>query len=317
MIALVHDSTSKISGAAAGDHQKKAIGVIGVGAMGGAVARRLIGLGYKVHVRDIRREPMEALERLGAIACTSPAELAEHCDVIIVLVVDADQIHDVLFGSKGAVERLRAGSLVILSSTISPQEAAGFVSKLAQGSMYGLDAPISGGPAKAEAGTLSMMLAADPTALAAAEAILPLLSSQIFHVSGRPGDGARFKLLNNILAAINLCAGAEIMALGEKMGLDTRRVLEVIGLSSGASWVVQDRMPRALDNDFEPRAATRILAKDVSLFMDLARQEGFPAVMASQSMQLFQAALANDLAEEDDAALIKLYRILTRNKNDT
>ena len=286
----------------------QSIGIIGVGAMGGAVARRLLGLGHPVYVRDIREPAMSALAPLGAIACASPAQLAGHCKVVIILVVDAAQIDDVLFGPGGALEQLATGSVVVVSSTISPGNVQSFAHRLSQRGMHALDAPISGGPAKAEAGTMSMMLAADAQAQAAAETILPLLSQSVFRVSQRPGDGARYKLLNNILAAVNLCAGAEVMALGMKMGLDGARLLDVIGNSSGASWVVQDRMPRALVGDFAPRAATKILAKDVSLFMELAREEKFPALMGSQAMQVFQAALGNGMAESDDAVLLRLYQ---------
>lgn len=285
----------------------KSIGIIGVGAMGRAVARHLLSLGHKVYVRDIREEAMADMTRLGATACHSPAELAERCDVVIVLVVNTAQIEEVLFGENGAVERLAPGSAVLISSTISPKDAHSIAERLKRRGLHALDAPISGGPAKAEAGTMSMMLAAEEVALDVVREVLPLLSNTVFNVSTRPGDGARFKLLNNILAAVSLCAGAEVMALGKKMGLDTERLLDVISHSSGASWVVQDRMPRALAGDFAPRAAMRILAKDVGLFMDLAREEQCSALMGTQANQIFQDALASGLGEEDDAALLKLF----------
>ena len=275
--------------------------------MGGAVARRLLGLGHQVFVRDIRMEVVQELTRIGAVACESPAALATRCNVVIVLVVDAGQINEVLFGVNGAVERLGAGSAVLISSTIAPKDAESFAERLKGHDIHALDAPVSGGPANAEAGTMSMMVAADLQAREALRDVLPLLSSKIFHVSARPGDGARFKLLNNILAAVNLCAGAEVMALATKIGLDAERLLEVIGNSSGGSWVVQDRMSRALAGDFAPRAATRILAKDVSLFIDLAREEQCPARMGNQAHQVFKEAVANGLGEEDDAALLKLF----------
>jgi len=150
--------------------------------------------------------------------------------------------------------------------------------------------------------------------MAAAAALLAALSDAVIHVSERPGDGARFKLLNNILAATQLAAGAEVVALGLKMGLDGARLLEVIGRSSGASWVVGDRLPRALAGDYTARAATRILAKDVSLFMEMARAEGFPALVCGQTPQVFQAALAQGFAELDDASLLRLYQHLSGQK---
>ena len=285
-----------------------AVGVIGVGAMGGAVARRLMGAGVSTCVRDIRPEAMAELAGLGARACNSSAEVARTCGVIIVLVVDSAQFEEVLLSCDGAAEHMQPGSVMLLSSTIAPQDAARFAQHLASRGAHALDAPVSGGPARALAGEMSMMIAGDPGAVQRAQPVLAVISNKIFHVSDKPGDGARFKLLNNMLAATNLAAGAEVMALGMRMGLDAKRLLEVIGASSGASWVMLDRLARALEDDYFPRAATRILAKDVSLAMDLARSEQFPAMLASQAMQMFQAALANGWGEQDDASLLKLYQ---------
>ena len=279
-----------------------------MGAMGGAIARRLLRLNFRVHVRDVRPEPMRDLEALGARTRSSPSELAQHCDIVIVLVVDAEQIEEVLFGPSGVIHSLGKDALVVVSSTISPEDAASFAARLSANGLLSLDAPISGGPARAETGTLSMMLAGEPPALHAARELLPILASKVFNVGERAGDGARFKLLNNALAAVNLAAGAEVLALGEKLGLDARQILEVVGNSSGQSWVVMDRMQRALKDDFLPRAATKILAKDVSLFVDMARHAHFPGLISTHAMQVFQAAVANGLGEEDDGALLKLYR---------
>lgn len=286
------------------------VGVIGVGAMGGAVARRLAGLGLSVHVRDPRREAIEALQPAKVVVCGSPATLAGQCQTLVILVVDADQIEEVLFGTDGAVAHLKPGALVMLSSTIAPLHAQSFVSRLAALGVHALDAPVSGGPGRAEQGTMSVMLAATPEARARGQGLLQLLSNNVIQVGDRPGDGARYKLLNNLMAAANLAVGAEVMALGLKMGLDGNHLLQVAQRSSGSSWVLGDRMPRALAGDFEPRAATRILTKDVSLFMDLARSEDFPALLGSQVLQVFQAAVANGWAERDDAALLPFYQQL-------
>ncbi|MFN0314347.1 MAG: NAD(P)-dependent oxidoreductase [Burkholderiales bacterium] len=291
---------------------KVSAGIIGVGAMGGAVARRLLGSGVTTYVRDIRPHAMAELAALGARACASSAQLARACGVIILLVVDAKQIEEVLFGNEGAAEHMQLGSVVLLSSTIAPEDAARFSEQLSARGMHALDAPVSGGPARAGAGEMSMMIAGDPSAVQHAEPVLNIISNKIFRVSDKPGDGARFKLINNMLAATNLAAGAEAMALGMRMGLDSKRLLEVIGASSGASWVMLDRMARALEDDYAPRAATKILAKDISLALDLASKEHFPAMLASQAMQAFQAALAQGLGEEDDASLLKMYQRLPK-----
>lgn len=287
------------------------VGVIGVGAMGSGVARRLLALGIPVRVRDISPQAQDALVSEGAVGCSSPVELARQARAIVVLVVDAAQIEAVLFGPDGAAGGLRPGDVVMLSSTIAPADAESFAERLGKLGVHALDAPVSGGPARAQAGTMSIMAAAPAPAMTAAAGLMEVLSDAVIRVSARPGDGARFKLLNNMLAATQLAAGAEVLALGLKMGLDGARLLDVIGRSSGASWVVGDRLPRALAGDYTARAATRILAKDVSLFTELARAEAFPTLVCSQTPQVFQAALAQGFAELDDACLLQVYQRLS------
>jgi L-threonate 2-dehydrogenase len=198
---------------------QEAIGITGVGAMGSALVSHLLDQGLKLHVRDIRPEALADAAARGAVVCASAADLAQRCRVLVILVVDAVQIDEVLFGDGGAFGRLQPKSLVFLCSTIAPTDAERFAAKLKERGVFALDAPISGGPAKVLSGTMSMMLAAQPAALSKAASVLPFLTENVFHVSDRPGDGARFKLLNNMLAATNLAAGAEVMALGMKMGL--------------------------------------------------------------------------------------------------
>jgi putative dehydrogenase len=281
------------------------IGVIGVGAMGSAVARRLLACGVETHVRDIRPEAMQELAAEGAYPHGSPAALAACCRGVVVLVVDALQIEDVLFGVDGAAQTLQAGTLVILSSTIAPADADCFARRLrAQGALV-LDAPISGGPARAALGEISMMVAGEPKAWEAAQAILPLFSGRVFRVSERPGDGARFKLVNNMLAGINLAAGAEAFVLGRKLGLSAGMLNEVISASSGASWIVAERMQRVLAGDTRAQAATRMLAKDLGLVQVLAQEAGIAVPFAKQANSRFQELMQAGLGDVDDSVLIR------------
>lgn len=284
------------------------VGVIGTGAMGGAVARRLLVCGFETHVRDIRPEAMRDLELVGARSHASAGSIGASCKAIIVLVVDAPQMESALFGAGGAAESLRSGTLVVLSSTIAPGDAESFARRLdAKGALV-LDAPVSGGPHRALKGEMSMMAAGSAQAWDVGQRFLATLSSRLFHVSDRPGDGARFKLVNNMLAGINLAAGGEAFALAERLGLDPRKLQEVIGASSGASWVVADRLQRVLSGDDGVYAATRMLAKDLRLLQAVAEDAGFAAPLASEACERFQSFVRAGLSDADDSVLIKRAR---------
>lgn len=205
--------------------------------MGMAMARNLHRKGFAVSVRDIRAEAEEDARSFGMKACTSPAALAEHADLIIIVVVNAQQIDDVLFGVDGLATAHVNGKTVMLCSTIAPEDTMRLAGQLARHGVSAIDAPISGGPARAEAGTMSMMLAADSALLQRYAHVLAALSDKQFRISEMAGDGAKTKLVNNLLAGVNLAAGAEALALGMKIGLDPHKLFDVICASSGMSWI--------------------------------------------------------------------------------
>ena len=288
-------------------------GIIGIGAMGWPMARNLQRRGVAPLVRDIDARAVSTAAAHGVEACGSAAALASRCDVVVVVVVDAAQIDAVLFGdaagAHGVVHAVRAAGAprqtVVLCSTIAAADAERFRDRLATHGIDTVDAPISGGPACADSGTLSMMVAAERVVFERVEALLRRMAATVHVVSERAGDGARMKLVNNLLAGINLVAGAEAMALGVRLGLDPHLLYEIILSSSGDSWIFGDRMARALAHDFAPRARTSILTKDVGLAVAMAAQAGIATPMGEQALAAFRATVAAGLGDEDDAAVIK------------
>ena len=289
------------------------VGIVGIGAMGLAIARNLHGRGHMLCVRDIDPVAVAAAAALGIEACDSPAALAARCDVMIIVVVDAAQIDDVLFGPGGVVHAdAETGTTpraepraVLLCSTIAAHDTERFHARLASHAIDLIDAPISGGPVRAANGSMSMMLAGDAALLARLDPLLRDLASKRFVIGAKPGDAARTKLVNNLLAGINLVAAAEAMALGARLGLDRQLLFDVIGASSGASWIGQDRMARALANDFEPHARAVILTKDVGLAVRMADAAGIETPLGDAALSVFHATVAAGLGEQDDAAVIK------------
>jgi len=281
------------------------VGVVGTGAMGGGVVRSLVRAGIASWARDIRPEAQEAAVASGAAPTASPAELARACDAVVLLVVDAGQIETVLFGADGAADALAPGAIVVLSSTVDPAYPAALAPRLAARGVLLLDAPVSGGPAKAAAGTMTMMVSGDARALVRVRPVLERITGRLFALGERAGDASSFKIVNNLLAAANLAAGAEAMALAIRAGLDPRQVFDVVNASSGGSWIFADRMARALDDDYAPRAAARILMKDVGIAAAFAQRLGVDAPLARAALAAFVDAVASGHGEEDDAALVK------------
>ena len=283
-----------------------AAGVIGVGAMGLGVARSLRRAGFPTYVRDVRSEAEHAAASLGAVIVASPAAMAQRAPAIVVLVVDAPQVEAVLFGADGVATAMPPEGIVILSSTVDPEFVESVGERLAPRGIALVDAPVSGGPQRAHDGALTVMAGGTRTALDRCAGVLAAMANRVFEVGGI-GDGARMKLANNLLAAVHLAAAAEALALATRAGLDPRLAADVIGASSGASWIVADRMPRALSGDLAPpRAAARILAKDVTLAAAFARRCGVDTPLTDDARRAFDAAVAAGHGEDDDAVLLAL-----------
>jgi L-threonate 2-dehydrogenase len=283
----------------------RTVTVIGVGNMGGGMAANLMAKGWDIHVCDIEADKVAALVQLGAKAIVRPADAPADSQAFIICVVDAAQTEDVLFGEQGLAHKLQAGHSVMLCPTIAPQDVESFAARLAERGVQTLDAPMSGGPARARDGSMSLMLACPQAVYAQQSGLLRDLSAKVFHISEKPGDGARTKLVNNLLAGINLVGAAEALALAGRLGLDLAKTLDVIEQSSGQSWIGSDRMRRAIRGDYAPRAHVTLLEKDTRLAVAAARAAGFDGPLGERASQVFAEAHRAGLAAEDDAALFK------------
>lgn len=284
------------------------VAIVGVGNMGGGMARNLLSRGWAVHVHDIDRTKVSDLAALGAVACADAAQAAQAASLTIVCVIDAAQCDEVLFGARGVVHAAGAQHTVMLCPTISPQDVESLASRLAQAGIATIDAPMSGGPRRAADGTMSLMVACADGLYERHRSLIEALSNQVFRISERPGDGARTKLVNNLLAGINLVGAAEALALAQRLGLDPSVALDVIERSSGQSWIGTDRMRRALAGDFEPRAHVTLLEKDTGLAVAAARAAGFDGPLGAAAHQVFVQTHQAGMAHLDDAAVLLWLR---------
>lgn len=278
--------------------------VIGVGNMGAGMAKRLCALGWAPSVCDAVPQRAQDLVPFGALAPVDIAQAASKSIATIIAVVNAAQVREVLFGAHGIAPQLPPGHVVLLCPTLGPQDVEDIAQTLAAQGVDVVDAPMSGGPARAREGRMSLMVAGAVHAVARVQALLDALADPVFHISSRPGDGARTKLVNNLLAGINLVGAAEALALAQRLGLDQGTTLDVIERSSGQSWIGGDRMRRAIAGDLAPRAHMTLLHKDTGLALEAAAVSGFSGPLGVHTHAVFAAAVQAGLADLDDAALL-------------
>lgn len=287
------------------------VGVIGLGSMGGGVARSLLRQGFMTRVYDVRPNVVADFAAAGAVPCRTPAELATGCQVVIVLVVNADQTEAALFGQGGAATTLKPGSVAILSATIAPDVAERFGARLGELGVLMLDAPVSGGAAKAASGEMTIMASGAPAAFAACEQVLAAIAARVYRLGDEPGQGSKVKMINQLLAGVHIAAAAEAMALGIKAGADPQALFEVISNSAGSSWMFQNRVPHILCGDYTPLSAVNIFIKDLGIVLDTARKYPFPLPLTSAAHQMYLATSARGHGAEDDSAVIKMFQALT------
>ena len=283
------------------------VGVIGLGAMGSGMAASLRRHGGHVHVFDVRAEVAQAFAGEGGVACASPAELAGHCDIIVSVVVNAAQTESVLFGEGGCAAAMRPGSVFVMCSTVDPNWSMALEARLAALGIFYLDAPISGGAAKAASGEMTMMTSGAPEAYALAGPLLDAMAAKVYRLGDRAGAGSKVKIINQLLAGVHIAVAAEAMALGLREGVDPAALYEVITHSAGNSWMFENRMAHVLAADYTALSAVDIFVKDLGLVLDMARASKFPLPLSSTAHQMFMQASTAGFAREDDSAVIKIF----------
>lgn len=284
------------------------VGVIGLGAMGLPMSRRLLQHGFEVAVVPHRNlAPAEELARLGATVLARPADLAQACDVLITSVPDVPQVQEVLFGSEGVTLGAREGLLHIDMSTITPTAAVEHYTRLKQLGVSALDAPVSGGPTRAADGTLTIMVGGDGEAYERGVPVLRALGKNITHV-GPAGSGQAVKLVNQLLISVIMVANAEALTLGVKAGVPLNTMLEVISTASGSNYLMQNWMTRTLfRDDLKSGFALDLLLKDLRAALSWANEQGLPAFGGSLAQQLYRLARTDETARLDYSVVAAIY----------
>ena len=274
------------------DKNTPVVAFVGLGSMGLGMAKNLLKHGHKVIGVDPSAAAREAFATAGGTTAATPAEAAKEADVVIVAVVNAQQVEAVLYGEGGAVGALREGGLVMQCATCPAAFVRKLDERLAASGHALLDAPMSGGRARAESGELTFMSSGSAGAYAAAESILSATSAKVFRLGDKAGIGSLVKTVNQLLAGVHA---------------DTRAVYEVISASAGNSWMFGNRVPHMLDDDYSPLSAVEIFVKDLGLVLDTGHELRLPLPLAAAAHQLFLAAAGAGWGKLDDAAVVKVY----------
>ncbi|MFC3169069.1 NAD(P)-dependent oxidoreductase [Paracoccus fontiphilus] len=287
----------------------KTIAFVGLGSMGLPMAGNLVKAGHRVRGFDMRDAAMDTLAAQGG---TRPADLAGACegaDLLVLMVVNADQARSVLFDA-GALAALPQGARVCLMATCPPDDVTRLAADVAAQGRELIDCPVSGGVVGAQGGTLTIMAAAPQASFDAVAPVLRIMGDKLYHVGQTPGQGATVKAINQLLCGVHLAAAGEALALGRKAGVDGATLLEIVSGSAASSWMLKDRGPRMLQDSPPVTSAVDIFVKDLGIALAAGRASGMALPLAAAAHQMFlaESGWGNGLA--DDSQVIAAYRRL-------
>ncbi|WP_370738642.1 L-threonate dehydrogenase [Maliponia aquimaris] len=282
------------------------LAVYGLGSMGYGIAGSALRAGHRVWGVDVAPANRARFVSEGG----QDSDVRDHAgtlDAVIVVVLNAAQTEDVLFGAGGIVPALRPGAAVMSCATVPPEFARRMEARCAEHGVHYLDAPISGGSARAAEGRLSIMASGRPEAFAALRGVLDGIAETVFELGDSAGAGSAMKAVNQMLAGVHIAAMAEALTFGMTQGVAPEKFLEVISKCAGTSWMLENRAPHVVAGDYTPHSSVNIWPKDLGIVLDIARGARFGAPLTAAAMQQFLAAAGMGLGAEDDAAVAKVY----------
>ena len=286
------------------DIKTKNILVVGLGSMGFGIAQSLIRAGYSVYGQDKNLKQQKRLIEEGGYDKNIPFN---DLQAVIIVVLNEKQTRQIIFGQNGISEKLKKNSLIMVCTTVAPDFAKEMASSCNYKGLLYLDAPISGGSKKSAEGKLSYMISGSPKAFEVAKPILECTSETVFEFGEHVGSGSAMKAVNQMLAGVHIAAMAEAITFGITQGIDPKRFLEVISKCAGTSWMLENRTPHIIDNDYSPKSSINIWPKDLGIVLDIAKNSNFSAPLTAAALQQFISAAGSGLGQEDDAAVAKIY----------
>ena len=285
------------------------VGFIGTGTMGQPMVANLIKKGFAVLAYDLVPAALAAAVKLGASAGASAVEVARRSDLVVTMLPSSSHVEAVYLGPGGILESVPSGRLCVDMSTIDPAVSRRVAGALAKRQVRFLDAPVSGGVPGAVDGTLAIMVGGDARDLEEARPALAAMGANVIHV-GAVGSGEAAKICNNLIAGVAAVAVSEAFRIAEGFGVDPKVLTDVIAKSSGNTWVMQQAHPvpglvarAASSRDYEPGFMTDLMAKDLGLAVNAARELRVPAVVAAAAQQVLRLASSHGLGRKDFTAV--------------
>ena len=291
--------------------EKPRVAVIGLGSMGYGMATSLRRAGLVVTGCDVSADAVAKFVAEGGQGTATPAAAAQNADIVVSVVVNAVQTEAILFGPDGVSETLAKDAVFVSSATMDPDIARRLAKQLEATGRHYLDAPISGGAQRAAEGELTILASGSAAAFAKARPALDAMAAKLYELGDEAGQGAAFKMINQLLAGVHIAAASEAIAFAAKQGLDIRKVYEVITASAGNSWMFENRMQHVLDGDYTPRSAVDIFVKDLGIIQDMARTAKFPVPVSAAALQMFLMTSASGMGRDDDASVARMYAQVT------
>lgn len=285
-----------------------AVCIVGLGSMGMGAAKSCINAGLTTYGVDLNPQALATLQQAGAKqAATSADGFASELDALLLLVVNAAQVKQILFGENGLAAKLKPNTPVMVSSTISAADARQIEQQLLALGLNMLDAPVSSGAAKAAEGQMTVMASGAESTFQQLQPVLDAVAGKVYRIGEEIGLGATVKIIHQLLAGVHIAAGAEAMALAARAGIPLDVMYDVVTHAAGNSWMFENRMRHVVDGDYAPKSAVDIFVKDLGLVADTAKALHFPLPLASTAFNMFTAASNAGFGKEDDSAVIKIF----------
>ncbi|BBD73642.1 6-phosphogluconate dehydrogenase [Sulfodiicoccus acidiphilus] len=290
------------------------VGFIGLGLMGSSMAANVRRAGFPLVVYNRTRSKADTFRKEGVPVASSPREVAQSSDVVIIMVTDAPDVEQVLSGKDGVLEGAAKGSVVIDMSTNSPDHAKRFHYLCSERGVEFLDAPVTGGDKGAREGTLTIMVGGAEEVFQRVRPVLESMGKTIVR-AGEVGAGQMLKLLNQVVVGVNMMAMIEAIALARKAGIDLEVLFRVLSTGAANSFTVQYYMPKVMKGDMEPGFRAAHLRKDLKYAIDVATKLDVPLPGTAVVLQLYSALNAMGLGEKGTQALVKVYQRLSERQN--
>jgi 3-hydroxyisobutyrate dehydrogenase-like beta-hydroxyacid dehydrogenase len=286
------------------------IGFVGLGTMGGPMARRLAAQGHQVAGYDVDAARAALAREGGVTPAASPGGAADNADAVLSSLPDPAALRRAYLGADGVLSTVKAGATLLDLSTVDPDTWREVAAAARVKGVDCLDAPVSGGPAEAGSGKLVFLVGGDGAVVERCRTLLLTLGTEIHHV-GPLGSGQIIKLVNNVMSIGNVAVAAEAMVLGVKAGMDPQRLFDILSTSGGRSHHFLKRFPNVLTGDFTPYFGIALSRKDIALALGMAAKLEVPMFVASTVRQVYEAAHAQGFGQLDMAAVTKLYEYWT------